>query len=37
MDGGAEGDGRMAQSFFSRIPRAEVGILHHIAGDYLDA
>ena len=27
----------MAESFFSRIRRAEVGIFHHIAGTYLSA
>ncbi len=27
----------MAESFFSRIRRAEIGIHHHIAGDYLHA
>lgn len=27
----------MAESFFSRLRRAEVGIHHHIAGKYLDA
>jgi transposase-like protein len=27
----------MAESFFSRIRRAEIGIHHHIAGDYLSA
>ena len=26
-----------AESFFSRMRRAEIGIHHHIAGDYLDA
>jgi hypothetical protein len=27
----------MAESFFSRIRRAEVGVFHHIAGPYLAA
>lgn len=32
-----ESNTNMAESFFSRIRRAEVGIHHHIAGDYLHA
>ncbi len=27
----------MAESFFSRLRRAEIGIHHHIAGPYLNA
>ncbi len=33
----AESCTNMAESFFSRIRRAEIGIHHHIAGDYLSA
>jgi ISXO2-like transposase domain len=34
MDGACT---NMAESFFSRLRRAEIGIHHHIAGPYLNA
>ena len=31
------GDGRQAESYFSRLRRAEIGTHHHIAAPYLNA